>query len=84
MGAANIKEEQMQNTVKQNIRFDDWLVRVNLLTETILDRSAKSFEAVYWEWLYDAGIKPLEAVVALVEVLGDIAAEDELLTECVN
>ena len=74
----------MKNFIKQNIRYDDWLVRVNLLTETILDRSAASFEAVYWEWLYDAGIRPLEAVTALVEVLGDMAADEAVLTMTVN
>jgi hypothetical protein len=74
----------MKNFIKQNIRYDDWLTRVNLLTETILDRSALSFEAVYWEWLYDAGIKPLEAVTALVEVLGDMAADEAVLTMTVN
>ncbi len=61
-----------RNSLKGGVRrieFQEWLNRVDQLLEFTLDRKAGSFEGILWESLYAWGIKPLEAVVALVEEL---------------
>jgi hypothetical protein len=47
--------------------FDEWIRRVNQLLDFCVDKTTESFEGVLWEKLYEAGYRPLEVVVALIE-----------------
>jgi hypothetical protein len=67
MGNKNTAERMV--AAMGRIEFQEWLNRVDQLLEFTLDRKAGSFEGILWESLYEWGIKPLEAAVALVEEL---------------
>ena len=49
------------------IIFDEWIRRVNQLLDFCIDRTAESFEGIVWEDLYEAGYRPLEVAVALIQ-----------------
>jgi hypothetical protein len=47
--------------------FDEWIRRVNQLLEFCIDRTADSFQGIFWEQLYEEGFRPLEVAVAVIE-----------------
>jgi len=47
--------------------FDEWLKRVDQFLDFCIDRKAESFQGILWEHLYEAGYRPLEVAVALIE-----------------
>jgi hypothetical protein len=49
------------------IIFEEWIRRIDQLLDFCLERKAESFEGVFWEKLYEAGYKPLEVAMALIE-----------------
>lgn len=51
----------------RRIEFGEWIRRVNQLLDFCLDRKAESFGGIFWEELYEAGFRPLEVAVALIE-----------------
>jgi hypothetical protein len=49
------------------IIFDEWIRRVDQLLDFCIDRKAESFEAIFWDKLYEAGYRPLEVAIAVIE-----------------
>jgi hypothetical protein len=60
------------------IIFEEWIRRVNQLLDFCIDRTAESFEGIFWEKLYEAGYRPLEVAVALIEEYQAISQDNNV------
>lgn len=65
---------------KKTMPLDEWLACVNRYLDFCLDRTAESFEGVFWEELHRRGVDPIEAVVATVIELSNMRREE--VTPC--